>query len=303
MILLRIEHIESFLLVCTHHSFVAAAQVQFITQSTLSTRIHSLEKELGVTLFLRGKNGASLTDDGKRFLPYAQRLFDTYQQISKEFSHAPFELSVGCLRTLSESYLIEVLEKFYHRYPNVSVHTTLNSSRALGEAVLNGQCDFAFAHQIDFPEELQITPVFEEPIYLVVPPGHRFLSLMRPVSLKEIASEPLLIKEDPIPLYWTDFLSMMEERDLKPNVVLHSDSFRVILGLIKARKGISLVSQAEFAPYLKSQSLFSVPFLIDNSKPLMRSVCCISRNNLNLNHMHFFIYHFREINTRIANTF
>ena len=298
---MRTEYIESFLQVCTYHSFVAAAQAQFITQSTLSARIHSLEEELGVTLFYRGKKGASLTADGKRFLPYAQHLLDTYQRILKEFNQDSFELSIGCLKTLSESYLIEVLEKFYHRYPNATVHTTLSSSKALGEAVLSGQCSFAFVHQIDFPPELQVIPVFEEPIYLVVSPGHRFLSLMRPVSLKEIAQEPLLVKRDPTPLYWKDFLQKMQDQNLTPNIALNSDSFRVILAMVKARKGIGLVSQAEFAPYLKNQSLCTVPFLVDDSRSLKRSVCCIARADTPPNYMNFFLYHFREINTALTN--
>lgn len=40
------------------------AELLDITQPTLSRRIMELEKGLGITLAMRGKNGLSLTDDG-----------------------------------------------------------------------------------------------------------------------------------------------------------------------------------------------------------------------------------------------
>ena len=57
-------------------SMTAAAEEHFMTQPALGKRIASLEKELGVSLFHRGKGQAraELTPAGKAFCDIAERM-------------------------------------------------------------------------------------------------------------------------------------------------------------------------------------------------------------------------------------
>ena len=63
--------IEAFLIVCKQHSISKAAAELFISQSSLSIRLRTLEKEVGCPLFFRHKGSREmvLTEEGKRFLP------------------------------------------------------------------------------------------------------------------------------------------------------------------------------------------------------------------------------------------
>lgn len=47
-------------------SFTQTAQRYFITQPVLSKHVANVEKELGIEIFLRGKNGVHLTGIGRR---------------------------------------------------------------------------------------------------------------------------------------------------------------------------------------------------------------------------------------------
>ena len=60
--------IEAFLIVCKQHSISKAAEL-FISQSSLSIRLRTLEKEVGCPLFFRHKGSREmvLTEEGKRF--------------------------------------------------------------------------------------------------------------------------------------------------------------------------------------------------------------------------------------------
>ena len=48
-----------------------AAEKLFISQPSLSAAIHNLEKEMGVTIFVRSKKGVVLTREGEELLSYA----------------------------------------------------------------------------------------------------------------------------------------------------------------------------------------------------------------------------------------
>jgi DNA-binding transcriptional LysR family regulator len=61
------ELARTFLTVITSGSFISAADRLHASQSTVSTRIHSLEDRLGCTLFVRNKVGTTLTSAGRQF--------------------------------------------------------------------------------------------------------------------------------------------------------------------------------------------------------------------------------------------
>ena len=58
-------------------AFRKSADVCFLTQPTISARISSLEKELGVRLIDRNGREAFLTDYGKVFYKYASEMLET----------------------------------------------------------------------------------------------------------------------------------------------------------------------------------------------------------------------------------
>ena len=68
---------QHFLDIVNWGGFSAAASETFISQSSLSKQIKSLESELNVQLFDRTNNKIALTPDGTAFLEYARKLNNT----------------------------------------------------------------------------------------------------------------------------------------------------------------------------------------------------------------------------------
>ena len=66
---MTISEINAFVTICQEMSISKAAERLYISQSSLSTKIKTLEKKLGYDLFLRGRGQRSivLTDEGKEF--------------------------------------------------------------------------------------------------------------------------------------------------------------------------------------------------------------------------------------------
>ncbi|MFO8125589.1 LysR family transcriptional regulator [Yoonia sp.] len=71
---MQIELIDTFLDLCETKSFNQTAERLSVTQSTVSGRIKSLERVVGVRLFRRSRSGTALTIQGLRFEPHARSI-------------------------------------------------------------------------------------------------------------------------------------------------------------------------------------------------------------------------------------
>lgn len=61
---MELRTLRYFLAAAQEENITRAADILHVTQPTLSRQIMDLERELGSTLMIRGKNGLTLTDDG-----------------------------------------------------------------------------------------------------------------------------------------------------------------------------------------------------------------------------------------------
>lgn len=76
-----------FLTVAAELSFTRSAKALGITQPAVSQHIAELEKELGVTLFLRSRGAVSLTPEGRALIPWAQRIEDDWAAVGRLFQN------------------------------------------------------------------------------------------------------------------------------------------------------------------------------------------------------------------------
>ena len=74
--MLDLRHLETFRAVAVTKNFTRAAQMLGYCQSTVTTHIMALERELGAPLFIRNRFSKTvvLTEGGRRALEYAGRL-------------------------------------------------------------------------------------------------------------------------------------------------------------------------------------------------------------------------------------
>ena len=61
------------------------AEMLYISQPSLTSAIKDLEKEIGITIFLRTGRGVILTREGEEFLLYARQLYQQYELIRQKY--------------------------------------------------------------------------------------------------------------------------------------------------------------------------------------------------------------------------
>src|SRR3984893_681240 len=93
-------------------------------QSNVTARIKALEDEVGFALFERTNRGVTLTDAGRRLLPFAARaarLLDDAKCAVADQGTPAGALSVGSLETTAALRLSPVLAEFAAAYPAVDL--------------------------------------------------------------------------------------------------------------------------------------------------------------------------------------
>ena len=121
----------------TAGNFITAAEQLHVSQLTVSTRIHTLEEQLGCTLFVRNKAGTALTPAGRQFQRHASALVRTVEQarhdvgIPKGFSGT---LAVGGRIVLWEEYLVRRLLLMQTANPEISIRAESKMDPADSEA-------------------------------------------------------------------------------------------------------------------------------------------------------------------------
>src|SRR5699024_6456577 len=70
---------RAFIYAAATGSFSKAGEMLFMSQPSVSTKIKSLEQQLGAPLFERTGKEIYLSEEGKAFLPYAEKISTNFQ--------------------------------------------------------------------------------------------------------------------------------------------------------------------------------------------------------------------------------
>jgi len=125
--------------------FKKAADMCHISQSTLSSAINELEKQLGVIIFERNNKQVLITHLGQRILDKAKivkKELDELVEIPQIFS-APLssEMSIGVIPTIGPYLLPKVLPEVRKEYPDFRLKIVEDQSHVLIDKLRKGELD------------------------------------------------------------------------------------------------------------------------------------------------------------------
>ena len=161
--------IECFLSICRHKTISKAAETLFITQSSLSIRLKTLEDELGGKLFFskKGSREMTLTAVGKDFYKLALQYEALEDKMRNIFKKEPKVFRVSSFNSLGTYLLPEVFELFMEKYPEIHLDLQDMDIDAACLNMQNGLTDIAFTASKAENENFHRIPVFCEPMVLV----------------------------------------------------------------------------------------------------------------------------------------
>lgn len=159
-------------------SFSKTAGKHFISQSAVSQRVRSLEKELGHRLVERGKGrpGAHFTEAGERTLTYAREILARSDAMRRELADLSNEiggaLNVATVYSIGLHALTPAVTTFLRQYPQVNLHLEYLRTDRVYEALLAGSIDCGI---VACPRErtgIEVKPLSAENMVVALRPDH-----------------------------------------------------------------------------------------------------------------------------------
>lgn len=140
------EQIEYFLSCASCLNFSLAAKYHYVSVSTLSRNITSLEDELGVKLFVRGYHGHSLTKEGKRFYNFAEKALCSLTEFWESIGRVPAgsgddsQLRIACypFDSMFEK-IVETVSGFPSDWLGKAYHIYFIKSGTMPDSILSGR--------------------------------------------------------------------------------------------------------------------------------------------------------------------
>ena len=167
--------------VAKEKNFTKAAQLLYLSQPSLSKQIKTLEKNLDISLIHRENNKIFLTENGKIFLQYAERILALCEESCRALidlkNGERGDLTVGASQTIGTYLLPRVLALFAQNYPQIDLKVQVNSTRTIAKNVINREIDIAIVGgkiPAELKKNLTVTNFVEDEFSLIIPRSHPF---------------------------------------------------------------------------------------------------------------------------------
>ena len=263
---MTLQQLKYLVTVAECKNITEAAEKLFISQPSLSAAIHNLEKEMGVTAFVRSNKGVSVTREGEELLSFARNLLEQADIMKDRFcndkSRMP-KFSVSCQHySFAVNAFVDVVNKY-----DANIYSFILRETQTGEIiddVANGNSEIGILYLSEHNEDVltkllkKNELVFEE-IFKASP--HVFISKNHPlanneiITLEELKPYPYLVYEqgERNSFYFSEeFLSVLDmpkniqvrDRATLFNLAIGLNGFTVSSGVIdKELNGKDIISK------------------------------------------------------------
>ena len=271
----QVVQVEGFLEVARRGSVSRAAEALFITQPTLTARLHSLEHELGIELFVRTPHGMRLTEDGRAWVPYAQRalraLGDGLEALDQLRTGSAGHLVIGSAPAISTYVLPPLLERFVAEHPRVEVSVRTGHSEEVLELVLRDEVQVGLGRALRHPD-IEHLPFYKEDVVLVCASDHAFAK-RRSVTMAEVVAQKLIMF-DRTSSYYEITQAAFLSAGLTLRGIMEMDSIEAVKKMVERGLGVALLPRTAVAREVEGKALRLVPL---KDAPAMSNTIVVMR--------------------------
>jgi molybdate transport repressor ModE-like protein len=230
-------------------SFSAAAEALYLSQSAVSQQVATLEKEVGMPLLERTRNGPKLNDAGRGLVCHAEaalaRLEEAEHELKAIAGLEGGELRMASFPSASATLLTEALAQFGSRYPEVRLTVTEAEPEQSLPRLRAAEVDLAIV--FDYPmlpsaaddRDIERALLLTESMYLALPNTHP-LATADTVQLADLADEAWLCGV--CPSSCGDVVKQAcREAGFDPRIAFESDEYQVLQAYVAAGLGFTLL--------------------------------------------------------------
>lgn len=281
-------------------SFTRAAEKLYISQPSLSAMVKKAEQALGAVIFDRGTNPLELTEAGRAYIQYIERVRQCEEELNEKLWDIQ-HLTKGRVRLGGSNYVLSgivplILERILPKYPGIEIELVEEKSFTLEKMLQAGELDLVIDSFT--PGEGDAAQVYhhllDEKILLAVPqgdPDNRTLEdcqLTRDMILRGESPARSLPGEALEGLLSKPFILLRRENDMyqraetifrrvqiQPQVRLELDQLFTSLQYTKAGLGCSFVTDTLFRYGSHHQGICLYP--LGEGAGTVRELCVVHK--------------------------
>ncbi len=260
---MNLSNIETFVAVVKFMNFSKAADSLFVSQSTVTSRIKSLEDELNIQLFAREGKSISLTAVGERFFEHAvkiQELLAATEQDIAMYNKYSSCLSICAPDSVWEYTLADYASRFMASHPETAMKLKCGHSEFVISDLLLGLADIGVVFQRVHDDEIESREFFRSKFNLVakkglVPEG----TLITPQNIQEF--HPMMIE-------WGRDFNLWYNKYYKTQIHCYEiDGVFLFVNMLLNGRGIGFLPDRISNSYINSGQLTSLQFAHQDSIP------------------------------------
>jgi DNA-binding transcriptional LysR family regulator len=194
----RIEQLEYVAAVARLGSFRRAAEVVHVSQPALSESVRALERELGVDILERGRQGARVSETGRDLLPHILTVLDSVDRLrdaAKGQHQNRRVVRLGTVNTATVPLVAPTIRQFSESHRSTQVEVIGGLHADIQRALLEGSSDLGLLNYLegdDMPPELETTPLLSgRPVVCMRPDSP--LAALDSVRADDLRSVPLIV--------------------------------------------------------------------------------------------------------------
>lgn len=270
---MTLQQLKYLVTVAECKNITAAAEKLYISQPSLSAAIHSLEKEMNITAFVRSNKGMTVTKEGEELLSFARNLLEQADIMKERFCTDSNRKPKFCVSCQHYSFAVNAFVDVVNEYDAAEYNFTLRETQTgeIIDDVANGNSELGILYLSESNEDVlcklfkKNDLVFEE-IFEASP--HIFISKNHPLAdkdciiLEDLRPYPYLVYEqgERNSFYFSEeFLSVL---DMPKSIEVRDRAtlFNLAIGL----NGFT-VSSGVIDKELNGEDIIAKPLIMDCS--------------------------------------
>lgn len=268
---MTIQQLKYVIAITEMGSLNKASEVLYISQPSLSSSIHDLENELGITIFNRSGQGTTLTNDGIEFVQNARQIVQQYDGLMDKYGKGGTLKKKFGISTQHYSFAVKSFVELVSQADTTEYEFAIRetSTRRVIDDVSGGRSEIGILYLCDFNRKaiekllrtngLEFYHLIDCDAYVYIWKGHP-LAGNSSISFEDLADYPCLSFEqgESASLYFAEEILSTREY---PRTIKANDR-ATMLNLMRGLNGYTLCSGI-ICEELNGTDYIAVPFSPD----------------------------------------
>ena len=224
-------------------SLTKAGQALGYTQSYLTQIMKAFEDEVGFPLLVKTNRGVEPTQEAKNLLPAMRRLIESEEQFDQEVAELQGlrkgTIRIGTYVSTSVYWVPQIIEYFRNNYPQVVFQIEELGHDEMVDRLVEGSLDIALMSYPGDRASIDFIPVLEDPMLIVLPPGHELIKYDR-VPVSKLRDHPFIMTYKS---YDQDPHRVFEEAGFFPEVRYYSRDDFAVLSMVQRGLGLAILPE------------------------------------------------------------